>query len=86
MVENMSPTPQQPINSGFTAGATVVVPARRPDTARAEIGDVADPGQTMFVFRAEPGSGDEHSLMLLAEIAAGDRPAYAQRQAPDKTP
>ena len=22
----------------------------------------ADPGQTMFVFRAEPGSSDEHSL------------------------
>lgn len=25
----------------------------------------------MFVFRAEPGSSDEHSLLLLAEIAAG---------------
>ena len=33
----------------------------------------ADPGQTMFVFRAEPGSGDEHSLLLLAEIAAGNQ-------------
>jgi transcriptional regulator with XRE-family HTH domain len=31
-----------------------------------------DPGQTMFVFRAEPDSGDEHSLLLLAEIAAGN--------------
>jgi hypothetical protein len=31
----------------------------------------ADPGQTMFVFRAEPGSSDEHSLLLLAAIAAG---------------
>ena len=34
----------------------------------------ADPAQTMFVFRAEPGSGDEHSLSLLAQIAAGNRP------------
>jgi transcriptional regulator with XRE-family HTH domain len=33
----------------------------------------ADPGQTMFVFRAEPGSGDEHSLLLLAAIAVGGR-------------
>jgi hypothetical protein len=33
----------------------------------------ANPGQTMFVFRAEPGSGDEHSLLLLAEIAAGNQ-------------
>jgi hypothetical protein len=31
----------------------------------------ADPGQTMFVFRADPGSSDEHSLLLLAAIAAG---------------
>ena len=35
----------------------------------------ADPGQTMFVFRAEPGSSDEHSLLLLAQIAAGQQPA-----------
>jgi transcriptional regulator with XRE-family HTH domain len=28
-------------------------------------------GQTMFAFYAEPGSGDERSLLLLAEIAAG---------------
>jgi hypothetical protein len=34
----------------------------------------ADPGQTMFVFRAEPGSSDEHSLLPLAEIAAGSQP------------
>lgn len=34
----------------------------------------ADPGQTLFVFRAEPGSGDEHSLLRLAEIAAGSQP------------
>jgi transcriptional regulator with XRE-family HTH domain len=33
----------------------------------------ADPGQTMFAFRAEPGSSDEHSLLLLAEIAAGNQ-------------
>jgi hypothetical protein len=25
----------------------------------------------MFVFHADPGSGDEHSLLLLAGIAAG---------------
>ena len=34
----------------------------------------ADPGQTMFVFRADPGSSDEHALLLLAEIAAGSQP------------
>jgi transcriptional regulator with XRE-family HTH domain len=33
----------------------------------------ADPGQTMFVFRAEPGSSAEHSLLLLAEITAGNQ-------------
>ncbi|MGH3250540.1 MAG: helix-turn-helix domain-containing protein [Trebonia sp.] len=32
----------------------------------------ADPGQTMFVFQAEPGSSHEHSLVLLAQIAASD--------------
>jgi transcriptional regulator with XRE-family HTH domain len=33
----------------------------------------ADPGQTLFVFHAEPGSGDEQTLAQLAKIAA--RPA-----------
>lgn len=33
----------------------------------------ADPGQTMFVFRAEPGSSDERSLLRLAEIAADNQ-------------
>lgn len=33
----------------------------------------ADPGQTMFAFRAEPDTGDEHSLLLLAEIAAANQ-------------
>ena len=33
----------------------------------------ADPGQTMFVFRAEPGSSDAHSLRVLAQIAAGNQ-------------
>jgi hypothetical protein len=31
----------------------------------------ADPSQTMYVFRAEPGSSHEHSLAQLARIAAG---------------
>jgi transcriptional regulator with XRE-family HTH domain len=31
----------------------------------------ADPGQTMFVFRAEPGGTDEQALLRLAQIAAG---------------
>jgi transcriptional regulator with XRE-family HTH domain len=34
----------------------------------------ADPGQTMFVFSAEPASSDEHSLLRLAQIAAGRPP------------
>lgn len=32
----------------------------------------AAPGQSMFAFHADPGSSDEHSLLLLAEIAAED--------------
>jgi len=38
----------------------------------------ADPGQTMFVFRAEPGSSDEHSLLLLAQIAADSQSRKAE--------
>ena len=38
----------------------------------------ADPGQTMFVFRAEPSSSDEHSLVLLAEITAGGQPRHQE--------
>jgi hypothetical protein len=30
-----------------------------------------DPGQTMFVFRAEAGSSHEDSLLSLAQIATG---------------
>ena len=30
-----------------------------------------DPGQTLFVFHAEPGSPDEHALGVLTTIAAG---------------
>ena len=32
-----------------------------------------DPDQTLFIFSAEPGSSDEHSLRLLAEIAADNQ-------------
>lgn len=32
-----------------------------------------DPGQSMFVFRAEPDSSDAHSLRLLAQIATGNQ-------------
>jgi transcriptional regulator with XRE-family HTH domain len=38
----------------------------------------ADPGQTMFVFRAEPDSSDESSLLLLAGIAAGNQSCEAE--------
>jgi transcriptional regulator with XRE-family HTH domain len=38
----------------------------------------AEPGQTMFVFRAEPGSSDEHSLLLLAQIAVGSQSRKAE--------
>jgi transcriptional regulator with XRE-family HTH domain len=37
-----------------------------------------DPGQTMFIFHAEPGSRDEHSLLLLAEIAADNESGTAE--------
>lgn len=30
----------------------------------------AEPGQTLYVFRADPGSGDEDSLRRLEEITA----------------
>jgi hypothetical protein len=33
----------------------------------------ADPGQTMFIFHAEPDSDDARSLFLLARIADGDQ-------------
>jgi transcriptional regulator with XRE-family HTH domain len=33
----------------------------------------ADPRQIMFIFRAEPGSSDESSLLLLAQIAADNQ-------------
>ena len=33
-------------------------------------GVTGQPGQTLFLFHAEPGSGDERSLELLADIAA----------------
>jgi MmyB-like transcription regulator ligand binding domain len=39
----------------------------------------ANPGQTLFVFRAEPGGDDEHSLLLLAEIAGGGQPGPTRR-------
>lgn len=38
----------------------------------------ADPGQTMLVFRAEPGSDDEQALLRLARIAAGKPPHQAE--------
>jgi len=46
-----------------------------PDFGRHETFTVnADPGQVMFVFRAEPGSSHEHALLLLAQIAGGNKP------------
>jgi transcriptional regulator with XRE-family HTH domain len=37
-----------------------------------------DPGQTMFIFHAKPGSSDERSLLLLTDIAADDKSGKAE--------